>query len=259
MSARAWAEALQIVVPRARDGIAVLAYHLVGAGTDSPVDISAEEFGRQMRWLRTECDVLPLESALSASSSRKPRRRPAVALTFDDAYSNFRSAAWPVLKELELPVTLYVPVAFVDGRGGSPIRGAAPPACTWADLKALVGEGVSIGSHTVSHVNLARSSRDVVRRELVDSRNELEQRLGVPVASFCYPQAKWTRRVRRQVRAVYDSAVVAGGRRFVSRRDDRHSIPRFPVRRDLASFESLVRARIWLPEALADAVRQRRS
>jgi peptidoglycan/xylan/chitin deacetylase (PgdA/CDA1 family) len=256
MRVRALAEALQDVLPGAREGIAVLAYHLVGAGTDSPVDISAADFRRQMQWLRAECRVVSLESALVSSSPLESGRKPLVVLTFDDAYSNFRSVAWPTLKELELPVTLYAPVAFVDGSGASPIRGATPPPCTWSELKALVGEGVAIGSHTVSHVNLVRTDGDAVDRELRDSRTELEQRLGVPVASFCYPQGKWTREVRRRVRGVYDSAVVAGGRRFIPRRDDKHSIPRLPVRRDLGSFERLVHARLWLSEALADAVRQ---
>jgi len=179
-------------------------------------------------------------------------------LTFDDAYLNFRSRAWPILAERRLPVTLYVPVGFVNREAPCPIRGTTLPACTWEDLKSLAAEGAAIGSHTISHVNLVRAPLDRVDSELRDSRQILEQRLGMSVPSFCYPQGKWTRAVVHRVRSYFDSAVVAGGRRFVLGRDDRHSIPRFPIRRDLTSFESLLRAPIWISEAAADLVRQRR-
>jgi hypothetical protein len=96
-----------------------------------------------------------------------------------------------------------------------------------------------------------------VERELVDSRKELEDRLGIGVSSFCYPQAKWNRRVGRQVRMHYESAVIAGARRFVRGRDDPHRIRRFPVRRDIRSFLAMLEAPVWIPEAIADAVRQR--
>lgn len=253
---RNWLEWTQRILPQADRGALVLAYHLVGGGTESPVDLPEGEFRRQVELLRASCDVRSLDDVTSGKAEGRGRR-PTVVLTFDDAYSNFKSVAWPILAEHRLPVTLYVPVGFVAGRSPCPIRGATLGACTWQDLKALVVEGVTIGSHTTSHVNLARAAEPIVERELADSRTELEQRLGVPVTSFCYPQAKWNRRVLRRVRAHYESGVIAGGRRFVYGRDDPHRIRRFPVRRDLGSFEAMLAAAIWIPEAVADAIRQR--
>src|SRR5262249_55975308 len=153
-SARRWLDALQPVVPRSRRGVAVLAYHLVGEGTGSPVDIPLAEFRRQMDVLRSECRVLSLEEAMSRDSSAPRDDLPSVVLTFDDAYLNFRKTAWPILVELNLPATLYVPVAFVNGDGPCPIRGTTLPPCTWDDLASLAAEGATIGSHTISHINL---------------------------------------------------------------------------------------------------------
>ena len=256
MNIRRMLEAAQGALPSARRGVVVLAYHLVGAATNSPVDISVDEFRRQMELLHSECDVLSLDEALARGVETTVARRPKVVLTFDDAYLNFRRVAWPVLGGLGLTATLYVPLGFVNGTSGCPIRGTTLPACSWEDLKVLASEGVSVGSHTVSHVNLTRMRRDDVERELRKSRDELEQRLSLAVKSFCYPQGKWNDRVLRQVALVYDNAVVGGGRRLVNE-DQRHRIPRFPVRRDISSFESILSARVWLGEAAADIVRQR--
>src|SRR5436190_19955269 len=177
MNARGLLEALQPLVPSAKSGVTVLAYHLVGAGTESAVDIPIAMFTEQMAFLRATSRVVPLELALSGTAPVGDE--PLVVLTFDDAYLNFRRVVWPILTEMGLPAILYVPVGFVSGYAACPIRGTTLPACSWDDLKALVGEGAAIGSHTVSHVNLARASHDVVERELRDSRKELETRLGV--------------------------------------------------------------------------------
>lgn len=257
MSLRGSLEALQVLLPRSRRGVVVLAYHLVGAGSDSPVDISLAEFRRQMGFLRSRCVVLSLGEALAVESDRRLQDKPVVVLTFDDAFKNFRDVAWPVLTEIGLPATLYVPVAFVTGEGKNPIRGGTFPACSWSDLRDLASEGVSMGSHTMTHTNLARATAEVVDSELRDSRDQLEQRLGVAVKSFCYPQAKWNRDIATRASRYYESAVCAGGRRFVPGRDRAHRIPRFPVRRDIGSFESMLHAPVWIPEAIADVVRQR--
>lgn len=254
MSVRTYLESVQRLLPQAREGVVVLAYHLVNGGTDSPVDISVEAFRSQLRCLTERFEVLTLGSALASLHVR--RSRPVAVLTFDDAYANFRRVAWPILSELGLPVTLYVPVGFVDGLIAPPIRGTSLPACTWDDLRRLSQEGVELGSHGVLHVNLTRVALDAVERELRDSRRAIEDRVQVPVTSFCYPQAKWNRAVTQRAAGHYSNATVAGGRRVRWGRCDPFRVSRFPVRRDLRDFPRMVDSHVWLPEAAADKVRQ---
>ncbi|MEY2765521.1 MAG: hypothetical protein RL552_426, partial [Actinomycetota bacterium] len=37
-----------------------------------------------------------------------PEQRDAVAITFDDGFTNFESVAWPLLRFQDFPVTLFV-------------------------------------------------------------------------------------------------------------------------------------------------------
>src|SRR5262245_35014240 len=142
MNSRRIVEAAQLLLPKATEGTVVLAYHLVGAGTASPVDIDPKEFRRQLDVICSRCEVRSFDVMLS-TKPRSQARTPVVVLTFDDAYLNFRQVAWPALAERGLPVMLYVPVGFVNG-SIAPIRGTTLPACTWSDLRTLASEGVSI-------------------------------------------------------------------------------------------------------------------
>jgi peptidoglycan/xylan/chitin deacetylase (PgdA/CDA1 family) len=254
MSLRRLLQLGQHVVPKETRGVVVLGYHLVGGGTQSPVDLPVSQFARQLDHLAETCNVIGLEQALRDVNHASPR--PRVVLSFDDAYRNFASVVWPMLRERALPSILYVPVGFVSGTHGSPIRGTALPACSWSELRELQRSGVEIGSHGVAHLNLKRLDDQTLEHELAESRATLQRELGGTVPSFCYIQGKHSSRVVSAVRRHYSSAVAGGGQRFLGA--DPFRIPRFPVRRDDTGFDRMLTSRLWITEAVANQVRQLR-
>jgi peptidoglycan/xylan/chitin deacetylase (PgdA/CDA1 family) len=245
--------------PSPSSGVTILAYHLAGAGTGSPVDLPFSVFERQMHELARSGRVVALDRALEllAASERSDERL--VVLCFDDAYRNFHDRIWPLLSELQLPAMLYVPVEFVEGKGPAPLHDARdlPPA-TWEQLRELADSRlVMIGSHGLRHVDLRRLSPSELQRELGDSRRVLEKRVGRAVTSFCYPRALSTRRVVTEARRWYGSAVAAGGRTNRSGTFDPHLLSRVPIRRDMPdSLEAVLRTGTWLEEWAAAKLRQ---
>lgn len=246
-------------MPRSDTGVLILAYHLVGAGTDAPVDLPGPVFRRHLEELRDHTRVVSLERALERLESGDPCEGPLVVLTFDDAYENFRTHVYPLLVEFGFPATLYVPVDFVDGVMKGPLRGAEfLPACTWSQLEEMVGEGlVTVGSHTLSHPDLCAVSEDRARSEIKRSRNRLEIRLDRPVESFCYPKGRWSEPLEEIVRATYRSAVVGGGVRARPPAWSPVRLPRLPLRRDMQdSILPALEQSVWLEEWIADRVRR---
>jgi peptidoglycan/xylan/chitin deacetylase (PgdA/CDA1 family) len=60
---------------------------------------------------------------------------------------------------------------------------------SWAELRELVQRGAVVGSHTHDHVVLhGAQPADELRRQVVDSRRDIEERLGVACRHFCYPR-----------------------------------------------------------------------
>ncbi len=56
-----------------------------------------------------------------------------------------------------------------------------------AELKQLVGAGICIGSHTLSHPMLSQSSPEVAWSEISESKRNLEQALGQKMSALSYP------------------------------------------------------------------------
>ena len=58
---------------------------------------------------------------------------------------------------------------------------------SYDQLRALVRHGHMIGSHTMTHPNMAYVTSDEARNELTESKRLLELKLGVPIKHFSYP------------------------------------------------------------------------
>jgi peptidoglycan/xylan/chitin deacetylase (PgdA/CDA1 family) len=168
------------------------------------------------------------------------RRR--MAITFDDAFRSVLTLGLPILRELGVRGTVFVPTGHV---GGLPMRWPGIDewtggpyerdlvGCAWDEIAELADAGWEIGSHTRSHSRLTTLSDNEVRTELVDSKGECEDRLGRPCRSLAYPYGDYSERIVRAARrAGYLAAGTLPGRLeaadslrypriFVSRADDR--------------------------------------
>ena len=51
----------------------------------------------------------------------------------------------------------------------------------------MAASGISFGAHTVNHPVLSKISEADMRREILDSKRSIENRLQKPVAHFAYP------------------------------------------------------------------------
>lgn len=244
-------------------GLCVLAYHLVGAGTTTHIDLPLKVFKQQLCGLSEKYgagvggDLADAWDAGSGPTDKGCR----VVVTFDDAYLNFYSTVFPLLVESEVPAILYVPTGFVDGTAPPPIAGTEGlPACSWSQLREMTASGwVTVGAHTCTHPSLTHVSRLRAEWEIATSKKVLEDKLGTPVTSFCYPRALWNRELEAIVREHYETAVVGGGVHATTGTFDPYRIQRVSIRRDMpASLEPILASRVWLEEWAADRVRHLR-
>lgn len=267
----------QRLVP-AGHGIHVLAYHLVGAGTTSPVDVPAADFRRQMEELARRTTTIPLDEAerrLRATGDPGSETTtvgagptgdgPAVVLTFDDAYRNFHTAAWPILRDLGLPATLYVPTGFVDSGAPVPMAAAGDlPAMSWDELATDREAGLTLGSHSHTHRELPALSAAEIGDDLGRARELLRRHTGSAAEHFCYPRALWDGRTEGAVADLHNTAAVAGGRLNRPGSGGRAGhllrLDRVPVRRDLGpSVAPILDSAVWLREWLASRLRGQRA
>lgn len=165
----------------------VLTYHAVGSGPP-PLFVEPELLREQLdAVVASDSPCLTIsELGEAVRAGRVPDR--AVALTFDDGAAAVASIAAPLLAERGLRATVFCVAGQLGGSNDWAGRHRARfPLASASELRELAQAGIEIGSHGAEHRSLRNVSDDVARREIVESKERLEQTLGIAVRSFAYP------------------------------------------------------------------------
>jgi peptidoglycan/xylan/chitin deacetylase (PgdA/CDA1 family) len=171
--------------PRDTTVIPILMYHYVRIVEDPKdqigINLSVKPvmFAAQMQYLADKgYTTLTMREVYAILAGQQPLPPKPIALTFDDGYRDFYTAAWPILKQHGFKATNYVITNFIGWDAYM----------TWPMLQELDASGqVEIGAHTRSHSDLRTLSADRRWDEIIGSKAILEQGLGHPIVSFCYP------------------------------------------------------------------------
>jgi peptidoglycan/xylan/chitin deacetylase (PgdA/CDA1 family) len=176
-------------------------YHSVGDCSDDPyrVTVSPDRLERQLRWLvRRGLRGVSVAELLAARN--RGEGRDLVGLTFDDGYADFLVNALPLLARWKCTATLFVLPGRLGGDNAWDPLGPRRPLLTADGIRRAAAEGVEIGSHGLTHVDLTRADDARLKAETVESRAALEELTGTAVNGFCYPYGTVDRRVMAAVR-----------------------------------------------------------
>ena len=172
------------------------------------------------------------------ATGRRPLDGRYYHLSFDDGFKNNLTNIAPVLSERGIPATIFVSTDYI---GCSPELNAeychdrldlsvVVETLNWDDCRELVKAGFEIGSHTKRHVVLADLEEKVLVSELLESRQEIEDRLSVACPHFAWPYGgpEHVRGVNQQIfeDAGYSAVFSASRGRVRPRETDIFAIPR---------------------------------
>jgi len=175
--------------------ILILMYHILDqpkSKQEARFCCTPERFSEQMQYLvNSDYELLTLDQIEEITSGKRQQERPGVAVTFDDGFADFQKNALPILKQWEIPATLFMVSQRINEDNdwmhtrGFPRR----PLLSLEQLREVRDAGVTIGSHTCTHVRLSEIScdKEKLHEELQTSKQELEQALDQEVRHFAYP------------------------------------------------------------------------
>jgi peptidoglycan/xylan/chitin deacetylase (PgdA/CDA1 family) len=190
--------------------VPVLMYHSITDASEPGVapyyqlNTTPSAFRFQMQYLADNgFKTMPLGSLVTAlNSGTGVLPRSTVVLTFDDGLRNFYTDAFPILQEFGSTATMFLSTAFVgetpcpfrpSGASMKPVVKSSSESgtdcLTWSEIRELSSQGISFGSHTVTHPKLVDLNWTQIQSELRDSKAEIENRLQLGCDLFCYPYA----------------------------------------------------------------------
>lgn len=116
-----------------------------------------------------------------------------IFLTFDDGYTDVRDAAWPLLAARGVPLHVFLVTDFAGRENEWDLSLGRPPFrhLEWSAVREMSARGVTFGSHTASHADLTRVSRERALADLERSRKSIEDATGKSARTLSYPFGRY--------------------------------------------------------------------
>lgn len=170
--------------------VTVLGYHDFSSTKDATeMLITTGKFRRQMQAIKDlGLEVISMEEFIAWKNGKKTIRDRSVLITIDDGWKSIYTEAFPILREMGFPFTIFLYTNYVDGGSN---------ALTSEMIREMQQHGCSIGSHSISHpypasVKAERakgeaSFRSYLHQEMGQSRKKLQQQFSAEISSYAYP------------------------------------------------------------------------
>ncbi|MFG1498497.1 polysaccharide deacetylase family protein [Saccharospirillum sp. HFRX-1] len=216
----------------------ILVYHHVAEDTPASTTVSPATFREHLQYLRdNNHPVIAMQTALDAVRNNEELPDGAVVITFDDAFRNIYSNAFPLLQEFDAPFTIF---AATD-----PIDQGFNDMLSWDQLREMQDWGATIANHSRDHDYMVRHSprdnawRETMAKNIRHAQQRLEAELGDEIPRwFAYPYGEYSEGLKSilQNENFVGFAQHSGG---VYSGSDFLALPRFAAAGNYARLETL--------------------
>ncbi len=161
--------------------------------------ISPKMLEKHIKYIRKNNTIISMSRYLRFLDGKADIPDRSVLITIDDGYRSIYTRAFPVLKRLNVPFTVYYYRYFLPGGAN---------ALNLKMIKEMMREGAEAGCHSNTHPILTsrwknRHSKtkrkmgdkeyiEFLKDEIIGSKKYLEDYIGVPMATFAYPYGTYS-------------------------------------------------------------------
>jgi len=204
----------------------ILMYHNISYEKGS-FFVSPENFTKQMEYLKKNgYEVITLDELAASIRNKKPLKHKKVVITFDDGYRDNFQYAYPVLKKLGFPATIFLITDFI----GKKFTGEGKEFMNWDEVMVMSKDKISFGAHTKTHLYLGLLiDEKAALEEIAGSKKAIEEKIGMPVDYFCYPSGGFCQRAKELVAQAGYKGACTTNRGFVKFNRDVYEIKRIKV------------------------------
>jgi len=160
----------------------VLMYHHVQTeeaaitNKQTGLTVYTDFFQKQMQYLKDKgYNVAGMNDLINFFDNATPVAPKSVLITFDDAYEDFNTDAFPILKEFDYKATVFVPTGLMDN----------PGYLSWIQIISMNGS-ILFANHTWSHKNVG-VLKATMEYEISTADTQLSERNLNSPKIFSYP------------------------------------------------------------------------
>ena len=187
----------------------IFTFHNISNAVEGTFVNSTNSFENILHWISDNYD----EFIDSSELLMNPRffynsKKKFALITFDDGYEDIIYYGLPILKKYTDKAILFIPTKYIDKYNlWNPRSGHIIKHMNIQQINTWIEEGYEIGSHTHSHNNLIKFSRETIHQELEGSLEHLKTLFpNVNINAIAYPYGSFNSLVIEEASKLYKGA-----------------------------------------------------
>lgn len=203
------------------DEVLVLNYHQINNRDKNSLTVRPGIFADELDYLTASgYHVISLDQFISHQQAGTPLPDKPVLITFDDGYRDNYTEAFPLLKERNMPALIFIITDYI---------GTQKNYLTWPQIHEMEKQGISFGSHTLSHSKLSKDDPQDARFQLETSQAVFRWQFGKNARALAYPCGYYDDTVKQLVKEAGYAAAFTVDYGPVRQGDDLLSLRRIPI------------------------------
>jgi poly-beta-1,6-N-acetyl-D-glucosamine N-deacetylase len=202
--------------------VVFLIYHRFGEDTLPSTNIQISQFKEQIKALTNEEHSFPdIMSTITKLENKKAHLPRSVIITVDDGYKSVMTEAWPLLKENNIPLTIFIAT--------DPIDSGQKNYLSWQDIRKLVSEGVTIAHHGSNHNHPPNESLEDFKNGILRANRRFQEELGFIPKIYAYPYGEFTPDIQNTLKELGFRVAFGQFSGVAGPQSDLFAIPRFAI------------------------------
>ena len=163
-----------------KNSAVVFMYHKFGIDKYPTTSVTLDQFDSHLKeFSKEKYSLKSIEFIIDTIINDGELPENTIGISIDDADKSFYEVGWPMFKENNIPVTLFVNTSTIHKNNKNYLN--------WDQIRELKTEGVSIGAHSHSHYHMSDLTIEEVRNEIEISNNIFLRELGEIPSLFAFP------------------------------------------------------------------------
>jgi len=163
-----------------KNSAVVFMYHKFGIDKYPTTSVTLDQFDSHLKeFSKDNYSLKSIEFIIDTIINDGELPENTIGISIDDADKSFYEVGWPMFKENNIPVTLFVNTSTIHKNNKNYLN--------WDQIRELKTEGVSIGAHSHSHYHMSDLTIEEVRNEIEISNNIFLKELGEIPSLFAFP------------------------------------------------------------------------
>ena len=203
-------------------GISVFMYHRFGENKYPSTNVTEKQFLSHLDYiLDKQIKIFSLEEIIRTLDRNEKFNDKAVAFSVDDAYSSFYEIAWPLFRENNIPVTLFVSTDIIDKKTKGYMN--------WSEIRQFLEEGGNVGQHTSTHLHMPLNNVSDIKKDILNSHKSWIKNIGFIPSLFAYPYGETSNEVIEILKEFNISHAFGQHSGVISSYDNHYYLPRFSL------------------------------